>query len=249
MKTQSISREEKTLNKFLEEINAKSNKLIEYFLFGYFACGLIFASYYDTWFVGISIGGLILASYYISKMMFQKQTVNQYVASSGLAIFMGQFIYQMHGLFEMHFFAFIGSTLLITYQNWKNLIPYSIFTVLHHALFAYLQFSGNNKVFFTQLEYMNLSTFLIHASLATVIFFICGLWAYVLRQNTIRNTQNLLIMEDLSNKLGKNLEFTFALAKGKLDEEYSIEEGDLVGQSLKRIQELLVSNAKNQIKN
>ena len=32
---------------------------------------------------------------------------------------MAEFIYQMHGLFEMHFFAFIGSAILITYQNWK----------------------------------------------------------------------------------------------------------------------------------
>jgi len=49
---------------------------------------------------------------------------------------------------------------------------------VHHATFAYLQYVGYEKIYFTQLDYMSLQTFIIHALLAVIVFFICGLWAY-----------------------------------------------------------------------
>src|SRR3982751_2068953 len=62
-------------------------------------------------------------------------------------IFMAQYIYQMHGLFEMHFFAFIGSAILITYQNWKLQIPMLLVVVIHHLAFGYLQNSGIENIY------------------------------------------------------------------------------------------------------
>jgi len=91
---------------------------------------------------------------------------------------MAQFIYQMHGMFEMHFFAFIGSAILITYRNWKLQIPLAIVVLIHHSVFGYLQFSGFDKIYFTQLDYMTINTFIIHCFLAITIFFLCGFWAY-----------------------------------------------------------------------
>jgi PAS domain-containing protein len=106
----------------------------------------------------------------------------QYVLSVVLGIFMAQYIYQMHGLFEMHFFAFIGSALLITYQKWKLQIPVTVVVLVHHAVFGYLQNTGLREIYFTQLDYFALQTFIIHILLAAVIFFICGLWAYQLKK-------------------------------------------------------------------
>ena len=106
----------------------------------------------------------------------------QYVLSIVLGVFMAQYIYQMHGMFEMHFFAFIGSAILITYQNWKLQIPIMLVVVIHHATLSYLQNIGIDKVYFTQLDYFDLQTFIIHVILAAVIFFICGLWAYQLKK-------------------------------------------------------------------
>lgn len=107
---------------------------------------------------------------------------------------MAQFIYQMHGLFEMHFIAFIGSAILITYQNWKLQIPLAALVIVHHASFGYLQYIGYDKVYFTQLDYMTLQTFIIHGILATIVFFICGLWAYqmkLLNERQIQQTYDM----------------------------------------------------------
>ena len=179
----------KHLKLVLEEIRHKSDRLMDYFLISYFIVGLLLAFFYSTWLVAFGVGGLSLIAYYSSRYLLPESTLYQYVVSVVFGIFMAQFIYQMHGLFEMHFIAFISSAMLIAYQNWKLQIPLTLFVVLHHAAFGYLQFAGFDKIYFTQLDYMSLQTFIIHAILAAVVFFICGLWGYRFRRNTISHIE------------------------------------------------------------
>jgi PAS domain S-box-containing protein len=173
-------------------VKKRSDKLINYFLICYFSGGLVFASFYDTWAIALGVGGLSLIAYYSVKIVLPNSDLYQYVLSVVLGIFMAQYIYQMHGLFEMHFFAFIGSAILITYQNWKLQIPMLLVVVIHHVAFGYLQNSGVENVYFTQLDYFELRTFLIHFVLAAIIFFICGLWGYQLKKySEIQVSQSL----------------------------------------------------------
>jgi signal transduction histidine kinase len=167
---------------YLAQVKQKSDRLMNYFLVGFFMTGLGLAFFYDTWLVAIGVGGLSLLAYYSTRVLLPGSNVYQYIVSIVLGIFMAQFIYQMHGLFEMHFIAFIGSAILITYQNWKLQIPLAAVVIVHHASFGYLQYIGYDKIYFTQLDYMTLQTFIIHGILATVVFFICGLWAFQLKK-------------------------------------------------------------------
>src|SRR6201999_2198692 len=128
-------------------------------LAAYFLGGMALAPKYDTWGVALGVGGLSLLAYYSIKLLLPKSNLYQYVLSVVLAVFMAQFIYQMHGLFEMHFFAFIGSAVLITYQKWKLQIPLTVAVVIHHASLGYLQNSGLSKIYFTQLDYFTLQAF------------------------------------------------------------------------------------------
>ncbi len=191
---------------YLQVIKLKSDLIINIFLGVYFIIGLGLAFYYDTWEIAIGVGGLSLLAYYSVKFMLPKSNLYQYVLSTVLGIFMAQFIYQMHGLFEMHFTAFIGSAILITYQNWRLQIPLALVVVIHHALFAYLQFIGYDKIYFTQLEYMSLETFIIHGILATVIFFICGLWAFQFKKLSESHIDETFIKGKLEQKEVENLE-------------------------------------------
>ncbi|MEL7533221.1 MAG: sensor histidine kinase, partial [Bacteroidota bacterium] len=88
-------------------------------LVGNFLFGLFLASFYDTWLIALNVGLLNLGAYWSSKYLLPDTKIYQYVGSAVLGIFMAQFIFQMHGLFEMHFFAFISSSLLISYSNWR----------------------------------------------------------------------------------------------------------------------------------
>lgn len=161
-------------------IKERSDSIMNVFLAGYFLLGLVFATFYETWFIAIGVGGISLLAYYSAKLMLPGSDLYQYVLSTVLGIFMAQFIYQMHGLFEMHFFAFIGSAVLISYQKWKLQIPMMLVVLVHHAVFGYLHNRGFTEVYFTRLEYFDLLTFTIHILLAAAIFFICGLWSYQL---------------------------------------------------------------------
>src|ERR1700748_2892228 len=162
-------------------VKRRSDGLMNYFLTGYFLAGMALAGFYNTWFIAIGIGGTALVAYYSVKWLLPESSLYQYVLSAVFGIFMAQFIYQMHGMFEMHFFAFIGSAVLITYQQWKLQIPLLVIVLVHHALFSYLQNSGLDKIYFTQLNYFDQQTFIIHILLTAVIFFICGLWSYQLK--------------------------------------------------------------------
>ena len=164
------------------DLKKRSDRLMNYFLPCFFITGLLIAPFYDTWMIAIGTGGCCLLAYYFIKSALPDSDLYQYVLSVILAIFMAQYIFQMHGLFEMHFFAFIGSAILITYQNWKLQIPLTLFVLIHHAGLGYLQNSGVEGIFFTQLNSLELQTFIIHIILAAVIFFTCGLWAYQLKK-------------------------------------------------------------------
>jgi signal transduction histidine kinase len=185
---------------FLAKVKHKSDTLMNYFLVSFFLAGLLLAFFYDTWLIAVGVGSLSLLAYYSVRLLLPDSNAYQYIVSTVFGIFMAQFIYQMHGLFEMHFIAFIGSAILVTYQNWKLQIPLALLVIVHHATFGYLQYIGYDKIYFTQLDYMTLQTFIIHGILATIVFFICGLWAFQLKQLNERQTEQTFEMGRLQEE-------------------------------------------------
>lgn len=185
---------------FLSVIKKKSDHLTNYFLISFFVVGLLLSFFYDTWQIGIGVGSLLLIAYYSTKIILPKSNLYQYVLSVVLGIFMAQFIYQMHGMFEMHFIAFIASAILITYQNWKLQIPLLLVVGIHHGVFGYFQYLGLDKIYFSQLDYMTLQTFIIHIILAGCIFSICGLWAYQFKKYSEIHMELIFKKREIENQ-------------------------------------------------
>jgi two-component system sensor histidine kinase/response regulator len=214
---------------FRLELKKRSDRLMNYFLCGFFLLGLGFAFFYGTWSIAFGVGGISLLAYYITKIALPDSDLYQYVLSVVLAIFMAQYIYQMHGLFEMHFFAFIGSAILITYQNWKLQIPMLVLVLIHHATLGYLQDIGFDKVYFTQLSSFELQAYVIHILLAAIIFFTCGLWAYQLNKYSAINIgqshemgrlqmETLLAVNEQKHQLERHADvLDKAVAQGKFE--------------------------------
>jgi methyl-accepting chemotaxis protein len=219
--------------RFFSEINRKSDVIMRRALVALFLFGLFLATFYDTYTIALLVGGLSLLTFFGAKILLPKHALYRYVASGLLAVFTAQFIYQMHGLFEMHFFVFIGTTLVIAYQNWKLQLPLIILVLIHHATFAHLQYTGSKEIYFTQLDYMDLQTFMFHGVLAVVISGVCGYWAYDLERSTIRNAQQTLAMEKQLSSVNNNIGFANEISQGNLGVEYNLlDEGDELGKSL-----------------
>ncbi|HEU5292900.1 MAG TPA: hypothetical protein VFU05_19770 [Cyclobacteriaceae bacterium] len=189
------------LKNLYASIYAKADKLTEGLLALMFLFGIFIAFFYDTWLVAFGVGGLCLFAYYISKKLLPGSTLYQYVYSAVSAIIAAQFIYQMHGMAEMHFWVFISSTVLIIYQNWKLQIPLIVLVVIHHGTFAYLQFIGYKEIYFTQLAYMDLTTFLFHGALATCVTLVAGIWCYNIRTRTVQDALNVKKLTQLKHEL------------------------------------------------
>jgi signal transduction histidine kinase len=71
---------------------------------------------------------------------------------------------------------------------------------IHHAGFGYLQNLGFDNIYFTQLDTLELRTFVIHIILASAIFFICGLWAYQLKKYSELQIEQTLEMAKLQKE-------------------------------------------------
>jgi len=191
---------------FQSEVKERSDRLMNYFLGFYFAVGLGLAVFYGTWLIAFGVGGICILAYYSTKWLLPNSDLYQYVLSAVLGIFMAQFIYQMHGMFEMHFFAFISSAILITYQKWWLQLPLLVVVVIHHATFSYLQDIGVGGIYFTQLNYFDLQTFIMHVLLTGVIMFTCGLWSYQLRKYNKSQIAQAMKMAELQQEAMLSLE-------------------------------------------
>ena len=104
------------------------------------------------------------------------------------------------------FFAFIASAILITYQNWKLQIPLVVLVIVHHAGLGFMQDIGVKGVYFTQLDTLELRTFIIHIILAAVIFFTCGLWGYLLNKYSQLQIEQTVEMGKLEKEAEINKE-------------------------------------------
>jgi hypothetical protein len=199
-----ITLSENSLLELYKEIYAKADRIIERLLMVMFLFGFFIAFFYETWLVAFGVGSLCLLAYFISKKLLPGSNLYQYVLSSVCTIFAAQYIYQMHGMAEMHFWVFISSTALIIYQNWRLQIPMILIVYIHHGTFAYLQYIGYSEIYFTQLEYMDLTTFLFHAVLATGVCLVSGLWGYTIHNRTVQDAMNFKVLSALQVELQQN---------------------------------------------
>lgn len=203
MKTKASLNEQDYLHNFMSTMTQKSDTIINYVLAAYFFLGIGLSFKYDTFEIGVGVGTLNLLMYYSAKLLLKKSNFYQYVLSVVLAIFMAQYIYQMHGLFEMHFTVFIASTILIIYQNWKLQIPLTLLVVIHHAGLAYMQnfvYDDPNglQVYFSQVNF-DVETLIIHVILAAVVFFMNGYWAYYFKEHSQNHISKISDEYELEN--------------------------------------------------
>ncbi|GHN02249.1 hypothetical protein WSM22_37380 [Cytophagales bacterium WSM2-2] len=235
-----------------KSIYSKADRLTERLLFLMFFFGVFLAFFYETWLIAFGVGGLCLASYFITKKLLPESNLYQYVLSAISAVLAAQYIYQMHGMAEMHFWVFISSTILIVYQNWKLQVPLIVLVVIHHGSFAYLQYIGYKEIYFTQLSYMDLTAFLFHGVLASCVCLVSGVWSYNIQQRTLHDAQNLKVMTELQAELQRSMDRANELNKDLADankemqnknEELRASEEELLASSeeLKQINENLNS--------
>lgn len=192
------------IERVFNPIKTKADQYMQNVLFTHVGISIFLAFFYDTWLLAGGVSALALVGWFGVKALVPASQYHRYFLSGMLGVFVGLFIYQMHGLFEMHFFAFVSAAILIIYQDWKMQIPLLLFVVVHHASFAYAQFTGLPNVYFTQLEYMDMQTFVFHAVLFASAVAICAKWGDAFRTNTIKDAEQKEALKMAHEKIGRD---------------------------------------------
>jgi PAS domain S-box-containing protein len=204
------------IESYLEIVQLQADKIVDKFIIGFFLFGLLLAPVYSTWTFSITTGSLTVILYLLARFVIQKKLYARMLISVVFAIFMLQFIGQMHGMAEIHFFFFTNIAILVIYQDWRIMAPYTILAIGHHSVLAFLQWYYQTEelgMYFISYAKINVLQLGFHFGLAGLMGLICGLSAYIFRQNSIKAYNSQLqiqqkntALQAIEEELRQNLE-------------------------------------------
>ncbi|AHM60663.1 gaf domain protein [Flammeovirgaceae bacterium 311] len=219
--------------KFLSERYQEADRNTSYFIYGFLILGILIASFYDTWLFAFGVGGACLAAYLLCKFLIPGTLLSRMVISAVFSIFMLQFIGQMHGMYEMHFFFFINIAILIIYQDWRIMLPYTLIAAAHHGTLFGLQMNGYDvKDYIINQDAISHTTIGFHLGLVALMGVVCGWWSIVLQKRTRQDYINKYTLESQLVNMQNNIAFASQISKGNLNASYELHNEDKLGKSL-----------------
>jgi len=234
---------------FHQKVHEEADGILKYFIFGYFILGLLLSFFYDSWMLGIVMGGVSLGIYYLSESLLKGKLLHRLITSFLMWNFPVQYIIQMHGMYEMHFFYFVSLTVLLFYEDWKVLLPAVFYAVATFLYLFYLQLSGSefNGLLenVPELTYRNV---IIHLGILVIYAGICMLWSKLQKNQTKEAGISQIKMENQLSLMDTNISFANKISHGELKAKYDAEQADKLGQSLMNMRDSLVEAADREAK-
>lgn len=217
---------------FHDKVYQEADNTIDKFVIGYFILGILFSFFYDTWWIGVGVGGFFIVTYLIIKTKLKHKSFYRYFVSFLFWNYPLQFILQTHGMYEIHFFYFISLTVLLFYEDWRIILPATIYAILSLSTIFYCQVNKIELSMLDQGHSMTNTSFTLHICVLVVYSGLCILWSKIQRGQTKESAINQVKMEEKLNHMEANMKFADAISQGDLEAEYSLDETDDLGQSL-----------------
>ena len=149
--------------------------MLKLVLFHWFIVSTVTAFLFNAYLLGFVSGGLLSAITYFSYRNFRGTQNFRYVIALVLITFSIIMIQQSSGRIEMHFHIFGALSFLVIYKDYKIISLGSIFIILHHLIFNYLQ-EYNVVVFDTPIVIFNygcgLDIVLLHGAFVVFEWFV-----------------------------------------------------------------------------
>lgn len=168
-------------------VYSQGNRIMVLFLLLHTIVAFSFAFLYSTWIATGLVCGFVWLMFGTSLRLFPLHFITRCLAGLAIEIFVALYVYQLRGLGDAHSIFFIGTVMMIVYQDWRSLWPSVLFLIVHHIIFALYQNQGVPLYLFED-DYITASKLVFHLSIAIAQVIVCGYWAYMLQRNTIRNT-------------------------------------------------------------
>jgi two-component system, sensor histidine kinase and response regulator len=182
----------------MDRIYGNGDRYVGWVLLFHFMVGLAVAPFYDTWLFATVVGTLTLGMFVGAVWLAPRTLVTRCIAGTALQAFVAMHIYQLHGLPEMHFFFFTGTTMLIAYQDWRAPWLGTFLIIGQHIAFAILENSGVEMNFFE--GPVGFWKLFFHFGIALFQVAVCSFWASRLRRDTLREAWNRHQLDDARRK-------------------------------------------------
>lgn len=240
---------EDLIKPFHQKVQQEADAILKYFIVGYFVFGLFLSIFYDSWAFGIVMGGISLSIYYLTKSLIGDTFWFRLILSFLLWNFPVQFIIQMHGMYEMHFFYFISLTVLLFYEDWRIILPAAIYAIATFLYIFYLQLSGSElNGSLENIPELTSTNAILHLGLLVLYAGICILWSKLQRNQTREAGYSQLKMEEQLKLMDTNINFANSISHGNLNAEYTADKADKLGESLMNMRDSLVDAADREAK-
>lgn len=237
------------LKHFHDKVHQEADNIVKYFISGFFALGLVFAPFYDTYVLAVVMGGISLGIYYILRAVLGGTFWLRIITSFLFWNFAVQFIIQMHGMYEIHFFYFVGLTVLLFYEDWRILLPLIFYATATFIFIFYNQINATDISGMLEnvppLGYQNV---VIHLGILIFYGVICALWANLQKRQTKESGLNNIHMQNELGLMDININFANNISQGKLTAEYEAEKADRLGESLMNMRTSLLEASERESK-
>jgi methyl-accepting chemotaxis protein len=239
MDTSSLSYQDK-IQAFHDKVYLEADRTMHKFIIGYFILGVAISEINNTWTIGLGIGGALLVIYYLTYRFVNHKPLLRFLISFLLWNYPLQFFIQMNGMYEIFFFYFISLTALLFYEDWKLILPTTIYSLATVGLLFYLQQTGFTSKYLSSGHQFEISSFGIHVALVAFYAALCIIWSRVQAQQTRESAINQVKMEEKLFHMEANIKFADDISQGNLKAQYELEGTDDLGNSLMNMRTSLV---------
>jgi methyl-accepting chemotaxis protein len=237
---------EEKLQPFYNKVYFQADSMTRYFILGFFGIGVLLSFFYDTYFLAVTMGGASLVVFFVFQALLPKSQFLRYIISLLFWNFGLQYLFQMHGLYEMHFFFFINLTVLLFYEDWKILLPATLYALISVTVLYYFQDDAFFKTHLPLAQDTTFTSFMLHFLLILFYAGLCLRWSMMQRTQTRESGVQAIMMEQQINLMDANIVFADNISQGNLNVEYQTSQTDRLGQSLLNMRNSLTTSAKRE---
>ncbi len=179
--------------------------MLKLVLFHWFIVSVVTGFLFNAYILGFVGGGLLSAITYYSYRFFKGTQNFRNIIALVLLTFSIIMMQQSLGRIEMHFHIFAALSFLVIYKDYKIISLGSIFIILHHLIFNYLQ-EYNVAVFDTPIIVFNygcgLDIVFLHAAFVLLEWFVL----YKIVKNMDKTHTELYRTKEALSSINRNLE-------------------------------------------
>jgi methyl-accepting chemotaxis protein len=237
---------EEQLKPYYNKVYLQADSIARYFMIGFFAFGILLSFFHDTYLIAIIMGGSSLAVFFMIQTFIPDSQFLRYATSFLFWNFGVQYLFQMKGLSEMHFVFFIALTVLLFYEDWKLLLPATIYAILTHVVFYAYGDVGLLSTHLPEAQNTTTTSFILHMSLLLTYAALCLRWSMMQRDQTHESAIRAITMERQLTMMNTNIMFADSISQGNLNVDYPSSQTDRLGQSLLNMRSSLAEATKRE---